>query len=137
MNLFELIHPTGKFKEALKDFEILKNSKPSDKFYLEKYVDCQKIVKRIAFERAIAVEEVPISKSIDLDSMVIESSYTGPVMTEGKLTRDFMLQTIETFKNRKLIHKKFAFTIILEAEKLFRSLPTMVDIDIPDKKNSP
>lgn len=92
------------------------------------------MVKRIAFERAIAVEEVPISKSIDLDSMVIESSYTGPMLTDGKVTREFMLETIETFKNRKLIHKKFAFTIILEAEKLFRSLPTLVDIEIPDKK---
>jgi len=124
----------GKFKEALKDFEILKNSKPGDKFYADKFNDCQKIVRRIAFEKAIAVEEVPISQKIDLDSMVVESSYTGPRIEDGKVTKEFMLETIQTFKNRNLIHKKFAFMIILEAEKLFRSLPTLVEIDIPDKK---
>lgn len=66
--------------------------------------------------------------------MVIESSYTGPMMENDQVTREFMLETISTFKNRKLIHKKFAFIIILEAEKLFRSLPTLVDIEIPDKE---
>lgn len=124
----------GKFNEALKDFQILRNSKPNDKFYHDKFVDCKKMFKRLAFERAIAVEEIPVSKSIDLESMVVESDYSGPMMQDNKVTLDFMLETIKTFKNRKLIHKKFAFAIILEAEKLFRNLPTLVDIDIPDKK---
>lgn len=125
----------GKFKEALKDFEILKNSKPNDQFYVDKYNNCSKIVRRIAFEKAIEVEEVPVSKTIDIESMVVESSYTGPRLGEdNKVTKEFMLETIQTFKDRKLIHKKYAFIIIMEAEKLFKELPTLVDIDIPDKK---
>ena len=125
----------GKFKEALKDFETLKNQRgEKSKFYLTKFNQCQKIVRKIAFEKAISVDEKTIIEKIDLESMMIESSYTGPMMQENKITKEFMLDTIETFKNRKLIHKKFAFIIILEAEKLFKNLSTLVDIEIPDKK---
>ena len=43
--------------------------KPSDKDARTKFNECSKIVKRIAFEKAIAVEEKPVSETIDLDSL--------------------------------------------------------------------
>lgn len=55
-------------------------------------------------------------------------------MDNDQVTREFMLETINTFKQRQLIHRRYAFIIILEAEKLFRNLATLVDIEIPDKK---
>ena len=43
--------------------------KPNDKDARTKFSECSKIVKRIAFEKAIAVEEKPVSETIDLDSL--------------------------------------------------------------------
>ncbi|KAK4337004.1 hypothetical protein RND71_044102 [Anisodus tanguticus] len=45
-----------------------------------------------------------------------------------------MKEAIETFKKDKLIHKKYAYKIISEAQKLFRALPTLVDVTIPENK---
>lgn len=49
-------------------FQVVK-VKPSDKDARAKFNECGKIVKRIAFEKAIAVEEKPVSETIDLESL--------------------------------------------------------------------
>jgi serine/threonine-protein phosphatase 5 len=38
---------------------------------------------------------------------------------------------LEAFKNQKLIHKKYAFQIILAAKRYFDEQPTVVDIVLP------
>lgn len=45
--------------------------RPSDKDAKEKYTECNKIVKKLAFEKAIAVDECKksIADSINLDAM--------------------------------------------------------------------
>ena len=45
--------------------------RPNDKDAKSKYTECNKIVKRLAFERAIAVEDTQksVADSINLDSM--------------------------------------------------------------------
>ncbi len=61
----------GKFRLALKDFEAVKKVRPRDKDALVKYTECNKVVRQIAFEKAIAVESSrkKPSETIDLDSM--------------------------------------------------------------------
>ncbi len=62
----------GKFRDALKDFEAVKRAKPHDKDALNKYNECNKIVRQIAFEKAIAVEAASkkkASETIDLDTI--------------------------------------------------------------------
>lgn len=61
----------GKFKKALKDFETVKKVRPRDKDALMKYTECSKIMKQIAFERAIAVESSrkKPSQTVDLESL--------------------------------------------------------------------
>ena len=61
----------GKFKLALKDFEAVKKVRPRDKDALAKYAQCNKVVRQIAFEKAIAVESSlkSVSETIDVDSM--------------------------------------------------------------------
>lgn len=61
----------GKFKQALKDFEAVVKVRPRDKDALTKYTECNKVVRQIAFEKAIAVEscQKKPSETIDLDSI--------------------------------------------------------------------
>ena len=61
----------GKFKLALKDYETVTKARPGDKDAKAKYTECNKIVKKIAFEKAISVEENKknVADSINLDAM--------------------------------------------------------------------
>ena len=60
----------GKFKQALRDYEAVKTARPRDKDAVTKFTECSKIVRRMAFERAIAVEDAKrTSETIDLEAM--------------------------------------------------------------------
>ncbi|XP_076097475.1 serine/threonine-protein phosphatase 5-like isoform X2 [Mytilus galloprovincialis] len=121
----------GKFKLALKDFEAVVKVKPSDKDARAKFNECGKIVKRIAFEKAIAVEEKPVSETIDLESLTIEGDYSGPVLEDGKVTLKFVQDLLDTFRDQKKLHSRFAFQILLQIKDLFKNQPSLVDIDVP------
>lgn len=61
----------GKFKQALKDFEAVVKVRPRDKDAQAKYTECNKVVRQVAFEKAIAVESSrkKPSQTIDPDAM--------------------------------------------------------------------
>lgn len=61
----------GKFKLALKDYETVTKARPNDKDAKIKFTECNKIVKKLAFEKAISVEENKknIADTINLDDM--------------------------------------------------------------------
>jgi serine/threonine-protein phosphatase 5 len=63
--------PLGKFKLALKDYETVMKARPNDKDAKLKFTECNKIVKILAFEKAIAVEEnkKTIADSVKLEAM--------------------------------------------------------------------
>jgi hypothetical protein len=59
---------------------------PKDPDLRKKLSECEKAVKRIRFEEALATPEseiTHISDTIELDSFIIESGYKGPMM-EGE-----------------------------------------------------
>ena len=96
----------GKFKIALKDFENVAKAKPSDADAQKRFKECEKIVRLIAFEKAIAVDdnEKSVIESIDLDSMVIEDSYNGPSLDEeGNVTKQFTEELLPYLKSQKVI----------------------------------
>ncbi|CAN7995467.1 unnamed protein product, partial [Ixodes hexagonus] len=133
----------GKFKLALKDFEAVTKARPNDKDACAKYNECNKIVRRIAFEKAIAVDDLKksVADSIDIEAMCIEDDYTGPELKDGKVTVEFMKQLMETFKAGKKLHRKYAYKASysfglfpsrrLDAKAMFQSLPSLVDIEVP------
>lgn len=59
----------GKFKLALKDFETVTKARPNDSDAKTKFVECTKIVRKIAFEKAIAVDTKNVADTIDLEGM--------------------------------------------------------------------
>ncbi|KAK9481069.1 Metallo-dependent phosphatase-like protein [Lipomyces japonicus] len=124
-------------KDALKDFNTVVQKIPGDKSAKLKRDECQKIVRRLAFEAAITVEEEPlVSDSIDYASLIVEDSYDGArlesVTETGQLviTQAFIDDMISRFKAGKNLHKKYVLAIIIEAMKIFKSEPTMVEIEV-------
>ncbi|CAN7944019.1 unnamed protein product, partial [Ixodes pacificus] len=125
----------GKFKLALKDFEAVTKARPNDRDACAKYNECNKIVRRIAFEKAIAVDDLKksVADSIDIEAMCIEDDYTGPELKEGKVTVEFMKQLMETFKAGKKLHRKYAYKARIPLCFIFfqRLSFVLVDIEVP------
>lgn len=123
----------GKFKLSLKDYEMVKKFRPKDKDANLKFTECKKIVQRQAFEKAIAVDDSKsVADSLDLDSMVVEDDYDGPRLSPEGITKEFLEDLIERFKDQKKIHKKYAYKILVEVKKIFEKQPSMVEISIPE-----
>ena len=107
----------GKTKLALKDYETVFKARPNDKDAKLKYNECSKIVRQQAFEKAIAVDSLKknVSEGVKemLETVAVESDYASPQLVEGKVTLEFMESLMETFKNQKKLHRKYAFNVCL------------------------
>ncbi|KAG2442081.1 hypothetical protein HYH02_009872 [Chlamydomonas schloesseri] len=134
----------GKYKLALKDLRTAAKVAPRDPDLRKKLAECEKEVKRLRFEEALAVPDEEVMSTLEkLDLSIydiIEDSYTGPRMqgspAEGyTITPEFVEAMLAEFKAQKSIHKRFAFEIIKQAHTLFKSLPSLVDVTIPDDKH--
>jgi serine/threonine-protein phosphatase 5 len=125
----------GKYKLALRDYETVCKSRPSDTDAAKKFTECQKIVKRIAFEKAISCdhEVKSVAESIHLDSFDVEANYKGPVL-DGDITPEFMKTMIAEFKKQGKLHIKYAYKILLAIRKFLADIPSMVDITVPDRQ---
>ncbi|KAF6772989.1 hypothetical protein AHF37_08204 [Paragonimus kellicotti] len=127
-----------KFKEALQDLETLLRLAPQDKTARAKYKACHKIYRRQLFEQAISVEEkASVLESFDPSSIVVEPSYDGPHLETLEsekyiVTESFMLALMEHYKAQNKLHKKYAMIILKEMYHYLRSLPTLIDIDVPE-----
>lgn len=116
----------GKFKLALSDFELVSKRRPNDSDAKKKFVECNKIVKKLAFERAIAVdrpEKTLAEMYQSLESISIEDDYDGPKLEDDKnVTLDFMKALMQHYKDQKKLHKKYAYKVdrsYLERSKHF------------------
>ena len=103
---------------ALKDFRAVVRAEPGNKDAVEKLRECEKIVKRIQFEKAIEGGPPPSSfEGFNPDSLcmifrfpaneAIEESYDGMRMKDGKMSRDFIDDMLKRFKENKRIHKDY------------------------------
>ncbi|KAH8821685.1 Metallo-dependent phosphatase-like protein [Xylogone sp. PMI_703] len=121
-------------KDALKDFKTVVKKAPNDKDAKLKLAECEKIVRRLEFFRAIEVGDEPsAAEGLDLDSMVVEDDYDG-VRLGNEMTAEFITDMIERFKNGKRIHKKYVYQIIIAVKKIVYDEPTMVELEVEDGK---
>ena len=122
-------------QDALRDFKTVVRKEPNNKEAKLKLAECEKLVKKIQFLRAIEVAEPPSAfEGLDLDSITIEDAYDG-VRLKDEMTQEFIDDMIERFKNGKKIHKKYVFQIIKAVRDIVYNEPTMVEMDVaPDTK---
>lgn len=60
----------GKFQLALKDYKTVVKARPNDKDALARYTECSKVIKILAFNEAISVEDKKnIADTINLETM--------------------------------------------------------------------
>lgn len=116
----------------MKDFKTCVKIDPGNKDAKLKLVECEKIVRQLAFFAAIEVGDEPsAAEGLDVDSIAVEPAYDGARLA-GEMTQEFIDDMTERFKNGKLIHKKYVYQIILAVKKLVYDEPTMVEVDIPE-----
>jgi len=49
----------------------------------------------------------------------IEDDYTGPCLEDGKVTLDFAQKLMDTFRDQKKLHRKFAYQVNLLSLLIF------------------
>ena len=58
--------------------------------------------------------------------MTIEGKYDGPRLHDDKhVTRDFMEKLLQHYKDRQLLHRRYAFQILVDIRQYFMSQPTL------------
>jgi serine/threonine-protein phosphatase 5 len=116
--------------DALRDWKIVVKKNPSDKLSQSQLDICTKIVKKNAFLKAIAIADPPSAdEGLDLDSMVVEASYTGAVLGD-EMTQEFIDDMIARFRDQKTLHRKYVYRIVLKVREILDKEPTMVEVDV-------
>jgi serine/threonine-protein phosphatase 5 len=116
----------------LKDFKTVVKKAPNDKDAKLKLAECEKIVRRVEFFRAIEVGDPPsAAEGLDIDSMAVDDDYDG-VRLGDEMTPEFINDMLERFKNGKKIHKKYVYQIVLAVKKIVYDEPTMVEMEVED-----
>ena len=128
----------NKYKAALEDFKrvatLEEESGSKDKFIQTKIKECEKLIHRQAFERAISVEakkEKPLAFTIECDSIAVEQNYKGARLeNHKKVTKEFVSQLYEDFKKSEVLHRRYVLEILCQSFKFFSKQPSLVNIEI-------
>ena len=96
--------------------------------------ECDKVVKRDAFLKAIEVEDAPsAAEGLDLEHMAVDPSYDGAKLGD-KMTLEFVEDAIERFKIGKKLPLKYVYQIVLAVKDICYNEPTMVETHVKQGK---
>jgi serine/threonine-protein phosphatase 5 len=109
----------GNYHDSIKDLRHVCKVAPNDVAAKRHLQECEKIVKRLEFERAIAVDDDEIESkkrtldTIDIDGIDVDPSYDGPLLEEGvrEVTVSFLKTMTEAFKSQKPLHRKCVYQV--------------------------
>ena len=119
-------------REALRDWKLVVKKAPHDATAKLRLEQCDKIVKRDAFLKAIEVEDAPsAAEGLDLEHMVVDPSYDGAKLGDT-MTLEFIEDMMERFKNGKKLARKYVFQIIIAVMDIVKNEPTMVEVEVED-----
>ncbi|KAJ2840981.1 Palmitoyl-protein thioesterase 1, partial [Coemansia erecta] len=140
----------GQLKEARADFREVTSRAPGDVIARKKYMECDKLFRRIQFEQAIDsdVDRKRVADTIDLNNYPVPEDYEGPRMPVRKVVksnkdgeeieieeeyvdRQFVEDIAEWFREQKTLPVRYMYVILMQVDNLLRGLPTLVDVKIP------
>eukprot|EP00397_Hematodinium_sp_SG-2012_P007364 GEMP01007409.1.p1 GENE.GEMP01007409.1~~GEMP01007409.1.p1 ORF type:complete len:507 (+),score=99.53 GEMP01007409.1:170-1690(+) len=125
----------GKYRDSLRDFKMLCQLSPKDRDARAKLKECEKIVQEERFAAAIASDNTrPMSEIVQVDQMVVEDNYSGPRYETGKVTASWVKELLQYMKDRKVIHKRYAYEMVLDVLTILKEYETIRDIAIPEGK---
>lgn len=118
----------------MKDFKAVIKREPNNSNAKLKLAECEKLVRRIEFEKAIEVSDPPSAfEGLDIDAIKVEDEYDGVRLGE-EMTQEFIDDMIQRFKDGKRIHRKYVFQIIKVVKDLVYNEPTMVEVGVETGK---
>ena len=119
-----------KHSDALRDWKIVIKKQPSDKIARTQCDECQRIVKRDAFLKAIEVGPQPsAAEGLDVENITVEDKYDG-LRLGREMTQEFIDDMIQRFKDGKKIHRKYVYQIILAVKNIVHAEPTMPEVSV-------
>lgn len=147
----------GKHKAARDDFRSVVKLKPSDKDARAKLDECEKAVKRKAFEEAIAMESTkPAWERLGpaADALSVDPGYSGPHLPEvpkegaptpspAELMADesrvnehgislgFVKGLMGHLKAQKHLHRKYALQLLCRLHRLLSTYRSLVTVEHP------
>lgn len=145
----------ARYKAARADFLHVCKEKPTDRDARAKFEECDKAVKRQAFEAAIATEESkPPSERLNPDVLAVDASYAGPhlpplppagtpaaapealaadenLVNEHGVSLGFVKALMAEFKAQKGLHKKYAQQLLIRLRRLLCTYKSLVHAEFP------
>ena len=122
----------GRFKEALRDFRVSAALRPNDRDAVTKLKHCESIVRRQAFEAAIAADDEPdIFDSVDWKGMALEEGYEGPKWEDEGITKEFVERTVESFSVGGRLPKRYMYRLLVESRAVLQNLSNVINVTIP------
>ncbi|KAI3402545.2 PPT1 [Candida oxycetoniae] len=139
-----------KTKQAQQNFKLILTKLPNDKLTLENYKRCTNLLRRQAFENAIAgTDHTSVLNSIDYEGIQVEKSWEGPsldittrkeskskdasrdVLVDIKgLDHSYLKYMIKLFKEGGKLPKKHVFAIISKVNELLKNEKSMVEVSL-------
>ena len=105
---------------------------PSDKDAREKYAMTQKEWKAREFAKCIVKDEERIEVNLD-DINVDESTYKGLKLDNiDNISADWVIELMGRMSKGEVLHKKYAFMIILRCREIFEKEKSLVHITVPN-----
>ncbi|KAF7719565.1 Protein-serine/threonine phosphatase [Penicillium ucsense] len=118
------------YKGALRDFKAVVQREPNNQNAKIKLAECEKLVRRLNFEKAIEVSDPPSAfEGLNIEAINVESDYDG-VRLGSEMTQEFIDDMIQRFKDGKKIHRKYVFQIIKAVKDIVYNEPTMVEVGV-------
>ena len=119
-------------KAALVDLKVLSKLHQADMSLKAKLDECQKLVRRLDFEKAIEMDDTQsAAEGIDVEAMNLPKTYDGPQIGSEGIDEKFVKDMVEYFKSGKLLPLKIVYTIILKATEIFKKEASVVEFDVP------
>lgn len=118
-------------KAAIKDFKKVCKLVPKDKDARSKLEMALKAKKEIDFASCIAVEEKKIE--INPEDIMVEPSYDGlRIEKREDVTKEWVLELMQYFKDEKKLHKKYVVMLLIYLSDIVKDQPSLVDIEVED-----
>ena len=119
-------------RAALNDFKTVVKKEPKNRDAKLKLAEAEKIVRRIEFLHAIEVTDAPSPfEDLDIDGVTVDDKYDGVRLEKDEMTQEFIDDMITRFKNGKTIHRRYVFQILTAVNRIARTEPTMVEVEVP------
>ncbi|KAK9052579.1 hypothetical protein SSX86_029208 [Deinandra increscens subsp. villosa] len=84
---------------------------------------------------AIVVASAALAMFLVVNKTEVEPQYTGARIEGDVVTLDFVKTMMDDFKNQKMLHKRYAFEIVLRTREILMALPSLVDINVSNGKH--